>query len=71
MIIIPAYVAHVNIFLLNVIFDLKITNNDIGKNVKEGKYKSLYIPIVSVRKDSDCNWENIDKNQSFCKKKIN
>jgi len=33
--------------------------NLIGKNVKQGKYKSLYIPIVSVKKISDGNWHNI------------
>lgn len=33
--------------------------NLIGKNVRDGKYKSLYIPIISVRKTSDCNWNNI------------
>ena len=30
----------------------------VGKNVQEGQYKSLYIPIVSV-KNNDCNWNNI------------
>ena len=29
------------------------------KNVIEGKCKSLYLPIVSVRKTSDQNWHNI------------
>ena len=31
----------------------------IGENVKQNKYKSLYVPIVSVQKDSDGNWNNI------------
>lgn len=30
----------------------------IGKNVIEGKYKGLYIPVTSVRKESDANWNN-------------
>jgi len=31
----------------------------IGELVKSGKVKSLYIPIMSVEKKSDCNWHNI------------
>ena len=31
----------------------------IGENVKQQKYKTLYIPIVSVKKDKDSNWHNI------------
>jgi hypothetical protein len=34
--------------------------SDIGENVKLGKYKSLYIPVISVRKLSDNNFGNID-----------
>ncbi len=33
--------------------------NLIGKNVRENKYKSLYIPILSVNKPSDWNHANI------------
>ena len=33
--------------------------NDIAENIKLGKYKSLYIPVISVRKLSDDNWANI------------
>ncbi len=33
--------------------------NVIGKKVIEGEYKSLFIPIVLVKKTNDCNWNNI------------
>ena len=36
--------------------------NIIGKNVLEDKYKSLFIPIALVKKNSDCNWGNINNN---------
>ena len=36
--------------------------NRIGKLVKSKKVKSLYIPIMSVKKTSDCNWHNITVN---------
>lgn len=31
----------------------------IGHNVKNNKYKSLYVPITTVSKKSDCNWKHI------------
>ena len=40
-IIIPAYVTHVRIFFLREIFDLKIKNNDMGKNVKENALENI------------------------------
>ena len=30
-----------------------------NKNIRDGKYKSLYIPIISVKKATDCNTKNI------------
>lgn len=33
--------------------------NLIGAKVKSGEFKSLYIPIISVKKTSDGNWANI------------
>jgi len=39
--IIAEYVTHVKIFFLKVVFDLKITNRDIGKNTKENALENI------------------------------